>query len=128
VSFIAKINPEGLDPIRCSIALPSRIEIPAASELFIWTTESSGGHGLIARGISGATPAAENLLHLNSLMILPMGLYGIDELAPFRDIRDETLISFLAKEVYFYSHRRVIAVPDNFAANIRENFVSRFSL
>jgi hypothetical protein len=130
VAYIAKIAQEDIDPTNLTILLPDKGEsdFVIGSEFYVWTTETSGGNGLVGRGIASSTSANDRLIHLDSFMLLRSGIYRLEEIRDSRELRDGSLISFLAEKLYYHSHRRVITLPEEFASQLRTDFLRRFLL
>ncbi len=129
MTCIAKVNPDEFEIAAFRVRLPGKgeREISQGEEIFIWTSETAGGRGLFARGIAAHAVTERNQeLVLGSLMILPAGIYGKADLEAFREVRDETLVSFLAEKFYYYAHPRVLFVPGILAAELHERFFSYF--
>lgn len=132
MSYIVKLRPEHFDLARFRIQMPKPMQYMEISneELFIWTAETANGDGLIGRAIAtdddrGEDNAAVGILNV---MVLNAPLYTKEALKNYRDVRDGTLISFLAEKVYYHALNRIVALPDHYANELRREFLAGFRL
>lgn len=117
MAFIAKI-----DPLEMAIGQNIRIDeramyngksISSGDQIFIWTSETSGGRGLIAVGhvtsrtINGSRVVAE--VHVEATVRRQIGL---NEIAPYRDVEDGSPESELARLLYRQAHNKVAALDE----------------
>ena len=128
--FIAKLNPEDFLVTEFAIRLPERSPHPIEenAEIFVWTVETAGGSGLIGRITTCTASSAAEPTGFSSLMLVKESLVGKDQLQPYRDVNDGTLLSFLANKLYFFSNRRTLEIPDDHALALRRRFVDHLLL
>ena len=117
MAFIAKI-----DPVETAIGQSIRVDervmyngksISFGDRIFIWTSETAGGRGLIAVGsvtsrtISGGRVVAEILVESAARRQL-----GLSEIAPYRDVENGSPESELARLLYRQAHNKVAALNE----------------
>lgn len=125
--FIAKI-----DPVETEIGQNIRIDeramyngksISSGDRIFIWTSETSGGRGLIAAGrvtsvtINGSCVAAVVLVEATVRRQI-----GLNEISRYRDVEDGSPESEIARVLYRQAHNKVAALDENSSEFLEAHF------
>jgi hypothetical protein len=127
MGFIAKI-----DPVKIGIGQVIRIDeramyngksISPGDRIFIWTSETSGGRGLIAAGrvtsatINGPRVATEVLVEATVRRQI-----GLAEISPYRDVQDGSPDSEIARLLYRQAHNKVAALNQTSSEFLEAHF------
>lgn len=126
MSFVIKTSPFSVSPpiIVEEPAMYGGDQIQRASEVFVWFSETNGGAGLAWRAcVETVERASGNRLRLGIRPLLPSSSrLGIAEMTPFRDVRDGSPQSELARKLYYQSHNKVAALDEAERAFLLRHF------
>jgi hypothetical protein len=127
MSYMAKC-----DPICATVGstltliVPSRYGgIPAGlgAEIFVYFAQDSGGAGLAWRGIvERISPTKPEELVVRALEAIGECKMANEQLAPYRNLRDGSPISEIARKFYRHSHDKIVELSDEEAAYLRQYF------
>lgn len=128
MAFIVKIDPvETIAGQKIRIderAMYNGKSISSGDRIFIWTSETAGGRGLVAVGsvisapeINGSRVLAEVLVEATVLRQL-----GLSEIDAYRDVEDGSPESDLARLIYRQSHNKVAALDEISTEFLEEHF------
>jgi hypothetical protein len=127
MAFIAKI-----EPVETAIGQNIHIDeramyngksISPGDRIFIWTSETSGGRGLIAAGrvtsltINGSRVAAEVLVEATVKRQI-----GLNEISPYRDVEDSSPESEIARLLYRQAHNKVAELGETSSEFLEGHF------
>lgn len=117
MAFIAKIDPiettVGQNILIDERSMHNGKSISRGDRIFIWTSETSGGRGLVAVGhvtsrtINGGRVVAEVFVEATIRRHL-----GLNEIKPYRDSEDGSPVSELARLLYRQAHNKVAALSE----------------
>ncbi|MEH6737638.1 MAG: hypothetical protein V7695_03710 [Sulfitobacter sp.] len=138
MALIAKIDPPlsiDSDGVAQIHARPyKQADIQAGEEIFVWTSEQSGGHGLAAYGIvqasriesfankSGQGEHKELVLDLKITASAPQSAMNIEQLASNRDSEDAAPEARLGKALYKHALNKITSIESETADFIRSHF------
>lgn len=128
MAFIAKIDPIEVD-IGHYIQIEERAmyggrSISLGDRIFIWTSETTGGCGLVAAGtvtflnFLGSNVFAEVFLDTAALRQL-----GLDNISSYRDVQDSSPESELARVLYRHAHNKISALGETTCQFLESYFV-----
>ncbi len=127
--FILKTTPFAASPGDIFVVVENPMygggDIRRGDEAFVWFSETEGGNGLAwqchvadvapaANGAIAATVCLSNEVSLNCL--------GKSELEPYRNVRDATPHSELARILYYHALNKVAALRHEDAEFLRQFF------
>ncbi len=127
MAYVAKISPIAL-PAGSVVQIEERTmyggkAAVAGDRIYIWTSELQGGSGLTANGYivsadaSGGRTALEVQVETGNA-----SSFGIEEIAPYRDIEDGSAISGIAHKLYRHAHNKVCAISEPEADLLESHF------
>lgn len=113
MSIIIKTDPiaanvGGIAQVRERRSGSVRLDIGARA--FIWTSESSGGRGLLCRGdVARVSQEADRYVSIAvRVESFPLRSFGNMQLAPVRDTAGDEPLVLLSRKLYKYSLNRVV--------------------
>ncbi len=138
MALIAKIDPP-LDIAENGVAQIharpyKKAVIQTGEEVFIWTAEQSGGHGLAAHGIvqtatiksfankGGQGEHKELVLDIKIVANAPLRALAIDQIAPHRDSEDAAPEAALGKNLYKHALNKITSIESETADFVRSHF------
>lgn len=138
MSLIAKIDPpltvdeNGVAQIH---ARPYKQSVArAGEEIFVWTSEGSGGHGLAARGTvldarieslpnkTGPGEHKELVLAVQIVGAAPARALTLDRIAPQRDSDEATPEPAAGKLLYSHALNKITSIESEVADFVRSHF------
>ena len=138
MALIAKIDPPIYmlrDGVARVHARPyEKPSINAGDEVFIWTAETSGGHGLAAHGTvltseimefantSGSGTHKELILDVALSAQHCKQPLSLDQIAPDRDAPRATPTSAISRVLYKHSLNKIVAIDPEVSAFVRSHF------
>jgi len=141
MSLIAKIDPPlsvAEDGIARIHARPyKQATVQAGEEIFVWTSETSGGHGLAARGTvldariesfpnkEGSGEHKELVLDVQTAGSAPLRALTLDQIAQMRDGDDAQPEAALGKALYRHALNKITSIESEVADFVRSHFEER---
>jgi hypothetical protein len=127
MAFIAKIDPVetavGQNILINERSMHNGKSISCGDRIFIWTSETSGGRGLVAVGhvtsrtINGGRVVAEVLVEATVRR-----QFGLNQIEPYRDVEDGSPISELARLLYRQAHNKAAALNEPSGELLEDHF------
>lgn len=138
MALIAKIDPPlpvAEDGMMRVHARPYRKpDLTSGAEIFIWTSEQSGGHGLSARGEvvgsrievfpnkTGDGSHKELVLDVRIAGSAPVRPLSLAEISSHRDTEDGTPVSATSKVLYKHALNKITSIEPDVSDFVRSHF------
>ena len=126
MALIAKVDPQmglqGAVNIQVHARPYGDPKISIGDTVFVWTSERSGGQGLVARGTvrrctsqafpnkTGAGEHDEVVLHLDLESAQPSRNLSILQIGPYRDRAGPPAYEELARVLYKHAHNKIVSI------------------
>ncbi|WP_156783327.1 hypothetical protein [Roseovarius nubinhibens] len=98
--------------------------ISSGDRIFIWTSETSGGCGLIAVGnVKSCTIIRGRVIAEVLVEATIRRQLNLSKIAPYRDVDDGSPESELAQLIYRHAHNKVAALSETVREFLEEHFL-----
>lgn len=98
-------------------------DVTEGNRIFIWTSETQAGAGLSAVGhVTRCEADGHRIVVDVQIEIDHARQFGLDQIAPYRDVEDGSALSGISKKLHRQSHNKIAALNEQEASLLEQYF------